>query len=133
MGVVGDHERLLGVAGTLGKAPDGDGCLIDAGYLRLEPSLLFADRDTGRTEAVCLPVREKAPAEEKKEAPKKATRKPAAKKAAPTIIIQSPMGGEITPEDILAKVGAADKVYVRVDQNKAYIVRGEETDSVDLW
>ena len=39
-------------------------CLIDAGYLRLEPSLLFADRDTGRTEAVCLPVREKAPAED---------------------------------------------------------------------
>ena len=32
-----------------------------------------------------------------------------------------------------AKVGEADKVYVRVDQNKAYWVRGEETGDVDLW
>ena len=32
-----------------------------------------------------------------------------------------------------AKVGTADQVYVRVDENKAYWVRGEETGSVDLW
>ncbi len=69
----------------------------------------------------------KAPA-----AKKPAAKKPAAKKAA-EIIIQSELGGEITPDAILAKVGAADKVYVRVDQNKAYWVRGEETGSVDLW
>ncbi len=48
-------------------------------------------------------------------------------------IIQSPLGGEITPEEILAKVGKADTVYVRVDENKAYWVRGEETGSIDLW
>ena len=75
---------------------------------------------------------------------KKATKKPRAKKqTAPAeekpakkpaqIIIQSPMGGEITPEDILAKAGDADKIYVRVDQNKLYIVNGDETSSVDLW
>ena len=49
------------------------------------------------------------------------------------IIIQSPMGGTITPEEIIAKVGAADKVYIRVDENKAYWVKGEETGSIDLW
>ena len=78
-----------------------------------------------------------APAEEKAE---KSAKKPRAKKqAAPVekkpaqIIIQSPMGGEITPEDILSKAGNAEKIYVRVDQNKLYIVNGDETSSVDLW
>ena len=37
-----------------------------------------------------------------------------------TVFIQSPMGGEITPEDILVKVGNVDKVYVRIDQNKLH-------------
>lgn len=55
------------------------------------------------------------------------------KTAGPIITIQSPMGGSITSEEILAKVGAVDAVYVRVDENKAYWVRGDETGSVDLW
>ena len=63
---------------------------------------------------------------------KTAEKKPAAKKAV-EVIIQSPMGGDITPEAIIAKVGKADKIYVRVDENKAYWVRGKETGSVDLW
>ena len=58
--------------------------------------------------------------------------KRAAKKAV-EVIVQSPLGGEISFAEILAKVGEADKVYVRVDQNKAYWVRGEETGDVDLW
>ena len=73
----------------------------------------------------------KKPAE-KKAAAKPAVKKPAAKKAV-EVIIQSPMGGNITPDEILAKVGKADKIYVRVDENKAYWVRGKETGSVDLW
>ena len=72
------------------------------------------------------------PAEKKTPAKKPAAKKPAAKKAA-EVIIQSALGGEITPEAVLEKVGPVDKVYVRVDQNKAYWVRGEETGSVDLW
>lgn len=71
------------------------------------------------------------PAEKKAAAKKPAARKPAAKVA--EVIIQSPMGGEITPEAILKKVGQVDTVYVRVDQNKAYWVKGEEYGSVDLW
>ena len=34
---------------------------------------------------------------------------------------------------MLARVGEADTVYVRVDENKAYWVRGEEHGSVELW
>ena len=87
-------------------------------------------------------------AEEKKPAAKKAStkkttaKKPAAKK--PTvkktagkktaeIIIQSPLGGEISGAEILERVGKADKIYVRVDENKAYWVNGDETGSIDLW
>ena len=84
------------------------------------------------------PAKKEAPA--KKAAPAKAeapaAKKPATKKAAKKateVIIQSPYGGEISYAEILAKVGEAEKVYVRVDQNKAYWVRGEETGSVDLW
>ena len=62
---------------------------------------------------------------------------PTAKKPAgakkPELIIQSPMGGNITPDEILKKVGKADKIYIRVDENKAYWVRGKETCSADLW
>lgn len=54
-------------------------------------------------------------------------------KPANEVIIQSPLGGNITPAEILAKTGPVDKVYIRVDQNKAYWVRGEETGSIDLW
>ena len=74
---------------------------------------------------------------EKPAAKKAAEKKPAVKKAAAKktaeVIIQSPLGGEITGAEILARVGDVDKVYVRVDENKAYWVRGKETGSVDLW
>jgi hypothetical protein len=87
------------------------------------------------------PAKKAAPAKAKeapaKKAPEKkaaAPKKAPAKKAAETeVIIQSPMGGEITPEAVLAKVGAVDKVYIRVDVNKAYWVKGEEYGAVDLW
>ena len=60
-------------------------------------------------------------------------KKPAKRSAAPTVVIQSPMGGSITPEEIIKKTGPVDAVYIRVDENKAYWVKGEETGSVDLW
>lgn len=69
----------------------------------------------------------------------KRTGKAKAEKSAPAqsekteIIIQSPMGGTITPEEIIARIGAAERIYIRVDENKAYWVKGEETGSIDLW
>ena len=84
--------------------------------------------------------RKKAPSKKTATAEKKATAKkaPVAKKTpaapkAPVVILQSPFGGEITAEEILSKVGSVDTVYVRIDQNKAYWVKGEETGEVDLW
>ncbi len=64
-------------------------------------------------------------------APKKPVRSRAKKET--DIIIQSPLGGEITLTDILAKVGDVDRVYVRVDQNAAYWVKGEASGAVNLW
>ena len=67
---------------------------------------------------------------------KAAAKKPAAKaKAAKLeIFIQSPMGGNITPEEIAAKLPKdAKSVFVRVDQNKLWWINGEETGSVDIW
>ena len=101
-------------------------------------------------------VEQPAAAEEKKPAPKKPTKRgkkaaPAVEEAKPveekkpakrggakkdagvTVVIQSPMGGSITPEEIIKKTGPVDAVYVRVDENKAYWVRGDETGSVELW
>ena len=57
-----------------------------------------------------------------------------AKTAKLEIIVQSPMGGNITAEEIAAKIPAgADSVFVRVDQNKLWWIKGEETGSVDIW
>ena len=67
---------------------------------------------------------------------KAAAKRPAAKaKAAKLeIFIQSPMGGNITPEEIAAKLPkGAKSVFVRVDQNKLWWINGEETGSVDIW
>ena len=51
-----------------------------------------------------------------------------------SMIVQSPMGGNITAEEIAAKVPAgAESVFVRVDQNKLWWIKGEETGSVDIW
>ena len=85
---------------------------------------------------VAADVKAEAAKVEKKVAAKKpAAKKPAAKKAVPKneVIIQSPMGGVITPAEILAKTGPVDQVYVRVDENKLYWVKGEESGSVEIW
>ena len=89
---------------------------------------------------------EKKPALKKKAAPKKSTAAkkseenvPAAPKAekktpvAPTVILQSPVGGEITVDAVKTLVGEVDKVYVRIDQNKLYWVKGKETGNKDMW
>lgn len=84
-------------------------------------------------EAVAAPVET---AVEKVAAPVEAVKARRGRKRAPapaTIVIQSPLGGEITDAEIRARIGQADAVYVRVDRNKAYWVRGEETGEIDLW
>ena len=48
--------------------------------------------------------------------------------------MQSPLGGNITPEQIEAKMPeGVESVYVRVDQNLIWWVRGDETGAVEIW
>ena len=53
----------------------------------------------------------------------------------PNIVIQSPMGGYISIEDIIKKVpGDTTDVYVRVDENKLYyVLKNGENGAVDIW
>ena len=85
-----------------------------------------------------VPTARKAGREMKKAADKAVdTVKRTAKKAKIAnlaIIIQSPLGGNITVEEIADKVpDDADAVFVRVDQNKLWWTRGDEKGDVDIW
>ena len=60
--------------------------------------------------------------------------KRAARRASLSIIIQSPMGGAISTDEIAKKVPeGTDSVYVKVDENMLYWVRGKETGAVNIW
>lgn len=60
--------------------------------------------------------------------------KKAVRRAQLEIIIQSPLGGEISTDDIVAKIPKdVNSVYVRVDQNMLYWVKGDETGSANIW
>lgn len=74
--------------------------------------------------------------DDKKTAAKTAAKKPATKARAAKLdlVFQSPMGGAITPDEIVKKLPkGAKKAYVRIDENKIYWVNGDETGSVDIW
>ena len=51
----------------------------------------------------------------------------------PTVIFQSAFGGEITVNALLTIVGEADRIYVRIDENKAYWGKGDKTGDIDIW
>ena len=60
--------------------------------------------------------------------------KRAARRASLSIIIQSPMGGAISTDEIAKKVPeGTDSVYVKVDENMLYWVKGKETGAVNIW
>jgi len=70
----------------------------------------------------------------KAEVKKTVAKKAPAKAAKLEIVIESPMGGSITTEEIVAKLPkGVQSVYVKVEQNKLWWVKGEETGSVDIW
>lgn len=124
---------------------------VDLNAPEAAPAKKDARKAAPKAEAEAAPAKKAAkPAKAEKAAKAAAPKKPAkaekpAKAAAPKkpvrsrakketdIIIQSPLGGEITLTDILAKVGDVDRVYVRVDQNAAYWVKGEASGAVNLW
>ena len=51
-----------------------------------------------------------------------------------TILIQSQLGGTITPEEVLKRIPeGCDQVYIKPEENKAYWVKGDESGAVELW
>ena len=78
-----------------------------------------------------------APAEEEKKPAKRARKKKeetaVEEKKATKFIIQSRMGGEIALEDILARVGDVDTLYIKPEDNAAYWVRGDQSGAINLW
>jgi transcriptional regulator with XRE-family HTH domain len=65
-------------------------------------------------------------------ADQKTVKKPKASKL--EIFVQSPLGGNITPEEILKKMpDGVEACFVRVDQNLIWWVRGEDTGAVEIW
>ena len=61
-------------------------------------------------------------------------KKRAVKKATLDIIIESPMGGAISTDEIAKRVPkGTEAVYVRVDENKLYWVKGKNTGDIDIW
>lgn len=66
---------------------------------------------------------------------KKTVRKAARKvKKAVEILIESRMGGQISPEEIVLRVPeGVEKIFIKPEENKAYWVKGDETGAVELW
>ena len=115
---------------TLSTAVDAPAAAPTSAPVEAAPAEKKTRKPRAKKEAVTAPS--SAPAEEKaEEKVEKKTEKKAKKTV--SIIIQSAMGGEITPEEILSRVGDVDKVYVRPDQNAIYWVKGEETGAINIW
>ena len=112
---------------TASPVPAPTSAPVEAAPVEAAPAEKKTRKPRAKKEAVAP-----APAEEKAE--EKVAKKPEKKaKKTASIIIQSAMGGEITPEEILSRVGDVDKVYVRPDQNAIYWVKGEETGAINIW
>ena len=152
-----EHENLFRRTnpGSIGQSPsaDTDGANVETDVVsKIEEVKKAAAEKVEEAKEKIDSAREAAvPTEiEVKKAARKAGRemKKAADKAVDTvkrtakkarianlaIIIQSPLGGNITVEEIADKVPAdADAVFVRVDQNKLWWTRGDEKGDVDIW
>ena len=69
----------------------------------------------------------------------KPVRSKSKKQAAPAIIIQSVLGGEITVKEILSRISeqtgdqAVTSVYIKAEENRAYYVAGDEGGCIELW
>ena len=87
-------------------------------------------KTAGKVKKTAKKTAEKA--KDVKEEVKKPVKK--VKAAKMNLVFESSMGGQITPEEIAAKVPkGSDAAYIKLEKNKIYWVKGEETGSVDIW
>ena len=102
---------------------------------KVDDAAAAAEIEAGKTKA--RRTRKAAEAKEAVETAVEAAAKPTRKARAAKleIVIQSVMGGAITPEEITAKVPkGAVSAYVKVEENKIYWVdKKGETGSVEIW
>ena len=117
--------KMIGVSGTaVGNYESGKNRPKDE-VLKKIKELVATSAEVKKEEEAVEAVMPAPVAEEKP------TRK---KQAGTTIIIQSKMGGSITPEEILSRVPAdAETIYIKPEENAAYWVKGDESGSVTLW
>ena len=102
---------------------------------KVDDAAAAAEIEAGKAKA--RRTRKAAEAKEAVKTAVEAATKPARKTRAAKldIVIQSVMGGAITPEEIAAKVPKdAVSAYVKVEENKIYWVnKAGETGSVEIW
>ena len=102
---------------------------------KVDDAAAAAEIEAGKAKA--KRTRKAADAKEAVKTAVEAAAKPARKARAAKleIVIQSVMGGAITPEEITAKVPkGAVSTYVKVEENKIYWVdKKGETGSVEIW
>jgi len=102
---------------------------------KVDAAAVAAEIEAGKAKA--KRTRKAAVAKEAVETAVEAASKPIRKARAAKldIVIQSVMGGAITPEEIAAKVPKdAISAYVKVEENKIYWVnKAGETGSVEIW
>jgi len=102
---------------------------------KADAAAVVAEIEAGKAKA--KRTRKAAAAKEAVETAVEAASKPIRKARAAKldIVIQSVMGGAITPEEIAAKVPKdAISAYVKVEENKIYWVnKAGETGSVEIW
>ena len=56
------------------------------------------------------------------------------KAAKMNLVFESALGGQITPEEVTERVPkGTTAAYVKLEDNKIYWVKGDETGSVDIW
>ena len=108
---------------------------METGRMKVSPKIAAAVKEAFGAEVEASSAG--APAGKKQAVKKTAAPKadaPKARRRKPEIYIQSPLGGNIMPEEIAAKIPAdADACYVRVDQNMIWWIRGDETGAEFIW
>ena len=120
---------------------------LETGRMKLSPKIAAKVKEVFGEEAEAAegkqPAAEKAPAKEAAAGAPAAKKIPAKKPAGAAkpakvlkfeLYVQSPYGGNITPEEILAKIPeGTEACYVRVDQNLIWWIRGDESGAVEIW
>ena len=130
-------KKATRAAGRKAKAKVEEAAAKVAGDVKdaAEKAKVAAEVEVGKAKA--KRGRKAAEAKEAVAEAAEAAAKPARKARAAKleIVIQSVMGGAITPEEITAKVPkGAVSAYVKVEENKIYWVNKKgETGSVEIW